>query len=259
MNPPSARDFQVDLLPVRSFATLNGLAEAAAEDAAAVLTAAIARSGRARAIIATGNSQDLFLEKLTQRAGIDWGRVELFHMDEYLGMPITHRASFRKYLKERVFDRVHPAQAHYLEGDALEPLKAIRAYAAALESAPIDLCCLGIGENGHLAFNDPAVADFADPEAIKIIKLDEKCRLQQVGEGHFPNLDAVPAYAITLTIPTLCRVGRMIAVVPERRKAEAVKASLEGPVSPACPGSFLRRQPHAVLYLDADSSSLLTR
>jgi glucosamine-6-phosphate deaminase len=249
----------VDLLPVRSFATLNGLAEAAAEDAAAVLTAAIARSGRARAIIATGNSQDLFLEKLTQRAGIDWGRVELFHMDEYLGMPITHRASFRKYLKERVFDRVHPAQAHYLEGDALEPLKAIRAYAAALESAPIDLCCLGIGENGHLAFNDPAVADFADPEAIKIIKLDEKCRLQQVGEGHFPNLDAVPAYAITLTIPTLCRVGRMIAVVPERRKAEAVKASLEGPVSPACPGSFLRRQPHAVLYLDADSSSLLTR
>lgn len=257
MIPSPVKSFQVDRLPVRKFATLADMAAAAAEDAAGVLIAAIQQRGKARAIIATGNSQDLFLEKLTQRAGIDWSKVELFHMDEYLGMAITHRASFRKYLKERVFDRVRPAGAHYLEGDALEPLKAIRAYAAALAAAPIDLCCLGIGENGHLAFNDPPVADFADAEAIKIVKLDEKCRLQQVGEGHFPNLDAVPSYAITLTIPTLCKVGRMIAVVPEKRKAVAVRDSLEGPIAPACPGSFLRQQPHAVLYLDADSSSLL--
>jgi glucosamine-6-phosphate deaminase len=259
MNPSPVRSFQVDQLPVRVFGPLADMAAAAAADAAAVLKAAVAKSGRARAIIATGNSQDLFLEKLTQTAGIDWSKIELFHMDEYLGMPMTHRASFRKYLKERVFDRVRPAGANYLEGDALEPLKAIRAYAQALAALPIDLCCLGIGENGHLAFNDPPVADFYDPEAIKIVKLDEQCRRQQVGEGHFPSLDVVPMYAITLTIPTLCQVGCMIAVVPEKRKAAAVKASLEGPIAPACPGSFLRRQPHAVLYLDADSSSLLTR
>ena len=253
------RSFHVDQLPVRIFATLPDLAAAAAEDAAAVLIAAIAARGRARAIIATGNSQDQFLDCLTRRAGINWAKVELFHMDEYLGMPVTHPASFRRYLKQRVFDRVHPGAAHYLEGDALEPLKAMRDYAAALAAAPVDLCCLGIGENGHLAFNDPPVADFTDPETIKLVKLDEKCRRQQVGEGHFPNLDAVPAYAITLTIPALCRVGRMIAVVPEKRKAEAVRASLEGPIATACPGSFLRRQAHAVLYLDADSASLLAR
>lgn len=253
------KSFSVDRLPVRIFASIPELASSAADDAAAVLKEAIAARGRARAIIATGNSQDQFLAQLVERPGIAWGKVELFHMDEYLGMPITHPASFRRYLKEKVFDRVKPGAAHFLDGDALEPLKAMRAYAAALASAPVDLCCLGIGENGHLAFNDPPVADFADPEAIKLVKLDEKCRRQQVGEGHFPNLDAVPAYAITLTIPALCRAGRMIAVVPERRKAEAVKASLEGPIATACPGSFLRQQAHATLYLDAESSSLLKR
>lgn len=251
------KSFSVDRLPVRIFPTLPGLAANAADDAAAILIAAVAARGRARAIIATGNSQDQFLDQLVTRPGIAWAKVELFHMDEYLGMPMTHPASFRRYLKQRVFDRVKPGAAHYLEGDALEPLKAMREYAAQLASAPVDLCCLGIGENGHLAFNDPPVADFADPEAIKLVKLDEKCRRQQVGEGHFPNLDAVPAYAITLTIPALCRVGRMIAVVPEKRKAAAVQASLEGPISTACPGSFLRRQAHATLYLDADSASRL--
>lgn len=257
MSTAPARSFTAGRLPVRIFASLPDLAAAAADDAAQVLSSAIAQRGRARAIIATGNSQDLFLEQLTRRPGIDWKKVELFHMDEYLGMPMTHRASFRKYLKERVFDRVNPAQAHYLEGDALEPLKAIRAYAAALASAPIDLCCLGIGENGHIAFNDPDVADFNDPEPIKIVKLDEKCRRQQVGEGHFPNIDAVPSYAITLTIPALCRVGRMIAVVPEKRKAVAVQGSLEGPIATSCPGSYLRQQAHCTLYLDPDSASLL--
>ena len=253
------KTFHADRLPVRIFSTLPELAASAADDAAAILIAAIATRGRARAILATGNSQDQFLGQLVERPGIAWSKVELFHMDEYLGMPITHPASFRRYLKQKVFDRVKPGAAHYLEGDALEPLKAMRDYAAALASAPVDLCCLGIGENGHLAFNDPPVADFSDPETIKLVKLDDKCRRQQVGEGHFPNLDAVPAYAVTLTIPALCRVGRMIAVVPEKRKAEAVKASVEGPVTTACPGSFLQKQAHAVLYLDADSASLLKR
>ncbi len=121
----------------------------------------------------------------------------------------------------------------------------------------VDVCCLGVGENGHIAFNDPPVADFADPRPIKLVRLDEACRLQQVGEGHFPSLAAVPQYAYTLTIPTLCAARSLICVVPERRKAEAVRSMLEGPVSPACPASWLRRQPHATLYLDADSASLL--
>ena len=251
------RSFVADQLPVRIHAGQADLAADAAADAAEVLTRALAARGRARAIIATGNSQDQFLARLTTMPGIDWSKVELFHMDEYLGMSMSHPASFCRYLKERVFDIVKPAAAHLLEGDALEPLKAMRAYADALQAAPIDLCCLGIGENGHIAFNDPPVVEFADPEVLKIVKLDEKCRLQQVGEGHFPSLDAVPSYAITLTIPTLCNVGRMIAVVPERRKAEAVRDALEGPVATACPGSHLRGQAHCTLYLDDESSSLL--
>jgi glucosamine-6-phosphate deaminase len=176
------RSFVADQLPVRIHAGQADLAADAAADAAEVLTRALAARGRARAIIATGNSQDQFLARLTTMPGIDWSKVELFHMDEYLGMSMSHPASFRRYLKERVFDIVKPAAAHLLEGDALEPLKAMRAYADALQAAPIDLCCLGIGENGHIAFNDPPVAEFADPEVLKIVKLDEKCRLQQVGE-----------------------------------------------------------------------------
>lgn len=249
--------FKADALSVRILPTTSAMAAAAADEVADIFKTAIEERGRARAIIGTGNSQDRFLEHLLRRPGIDWSRVEFFHMDEYLGMSIEHSASFRHYLRERVANVVHPGASHYLDGDAMEPLKAMQDYAAALDSAPIDVCCLGIGENGHIAFNDPPVADFEDPEALKIVKLDDKCRQQQVGEGHFPDLDAVPMYAITLTVPTLCRVRRMVTVVPERRKAEAVKASLEGPVSTDCPGSFLRRQAHATLYLDADSASLL--
>lgn len=257
MTTLAKREFQVDALQVRQFPNESKLAQAASHEAAKVLRAAITKRNSARAIIATGNSQAKFLEILTQTPGIDWSKVELFHMDEYLGMPMEHAASFRRYLKEHVFDIVRPGAAHYLEGDGLEPIKVIREYAAALNAAPIDLCCLGIGENGHIAFNDPAVADFDDPEPIKIVKLDTTCRQQQVGEGHFPNIEAVPTYAITLTIPTLCRVKHMITIVPERRKANAVRDALEGAIQTGCPASYLRRQSHAVLYIDSDSGSLL--
>ena len=247
----------MDRLPVRIFSTLTDLAAAAAEDAATVLLAAIAANGRARAIIATGNSQDEFLGRLTQWAGIDWSRIELFHMDEYLGMPMTHPASFRRYLKQRVFDRVHPGAAHYLEGDALEPLKAMRDYAAQLAAAPVELCCLGIGENGHLAFNDPPVADFDDPRGVKIVALEPASRRQQVGEGHFATIDEVPTHAITVTIPALLRADRVLVFVPEARKAQSVRDALYGPISSTCPASILRRQTNATLYLDAESSTLL--
>lgn len=249
--------FTAGALSVRAMPTTAAMAEAAARDAAEILKAAIEKRGRARAIVGTGSSQDRFLERLVSWPEINWSRVEFFHMDEYLGMSMEHTASFRRYLKQNVADVVQPAAAHYLEGDAMEPLKAMHQYAAALDSAPIDVCCLGIGENGHIAFNDPDVADFDDPETLKIVKLDEKCRQQQVGEGHFPDINAVPTYAITLTVPTLCRAEKLIIVVPDRRKAEAVKAALEDPVGTTCPASHLRTQSHATLYLDADSAALL--
>ena len=150
-----------------------------------------------------------------------------------------------------------PKAFHYVGGDADQPVAECRRYEALLRAQPMDLCCLGIGENGHLAFNDPPVASFDERDWVKIVKLDVGCRQQQVGEGHFPNLDAVPQYAITLTIPALCAAKRVLAIVPEKRKAPAVKASLRGPVSTACPGSFLRTQKHATLFLDQESASLL--
>jgi glucosamine-6-phosphate deaminase len=178
-------------------------------------------------------------------------------MDEYLGLPASHPASFRRYMRERVESKLKPRAFHYIEGDALLPLDECDRYTRLLEAQPIDLCCLGIGENGHLAFNDPAVANFQDPRKVKIVQLDLVCRQQQAGEGHFPSVEDVPPYAITLTIPALCSARKMLCVAPEKRKAKAVRDALRGPVSPACPASILRQQPHATLFLDTDSASLL--
>ena len=252
-----ARAFTVDALPVRVHSTEAALAGDAALTARDLLCAAIESKGQAAAILATGNSQLQFLDSLVALGGVDWSRVTLFHMDEYLGLDDHHRASFRRYMRERVEARVRPLQFHYLAGDTLLPLTECERYTRLLLAQPIDLCCLGIGENGHIAFNDPPVADFADAHKVKLVKLDEDCRLQQVGEGHFPNLDAVPLYAFTLTIPMLCSARQMLCIVPERRKAQAVRDALRGPIHERCPASFLRRQSHCALYLDAGSASLL--
>ena len=260
-NPPGphspVKNFKADALAIRIYQTPDDLAQDAAAMAQRHLYETLARQGSASVIFATGNSQLQFLDALVALGGVDWSRVTLFHMDEYLGIDANHRASFRRYLRERVESRVKPKQFHYLEGDALLPLKECERYTKLLSAQPIDLCCLGIGENGHLAFNDPPVADFKDPHPVKLVKLDEACRQQQVGEGHFPNLEAVPQYAFTLTIPTLCSARRMLCIVPERRKARAVKETLRGPIRPACPASFLRQQSHCTLFLDGDSASLV--
>jgi len=251
------KSFQADALGVRVYRTPGELARDAATMAQRQLQEAQSRQGTASVILATGNSQLQFLDALAALGGVDWPRVTLFHMDEYLGIDANHSASFRRYLRERVESRVKPGRFHYIEGDALLPLKECDRYAKLLAAQPIDLCCLGIGENGHLAFNDPPVADFNDAHPVKLVKLDAACRQQQVGEGHFPNLDAVPQYAFTLTIPTLCSARRMLCIVPEQRKARAVKDALRGPLSPACPASFLRQQSHCTLFLDNDSASLV--
>lgn len=221
------------------------------------LTETLARQGSAAVILATGNSQIRFLRRLVDAGGLDWSRITLFHMDEYLGVPADHPACFRHYMKERVETLVKPKAFHYIGGDAELPLDECARYTGLLKAQPIDLVCLGVGENGHLAFNDPPVARFDDPHWVKLVKLDDECKMQQVREGHFPNLGAVPPYAFTLTIPALCSPRKMICVAPETRKAKPIQAALQGPVSTACPASFLRRQAHCDLLLDVDSASLL--
>ena len=244
-------------LPVRIYAREVDLAQDVALIARDYLSGVLAQQPTAAVILATGNSQIKFLEALIALGGVDWSRLTLFHMDEYLGITRDHSASFRRYMRERFEARVKPGKFNYLEGDALQPLEECDRYTRLLTAQPIDLCCLGIGENGHIAFNDPPVAEFDDRHKVKLVKLDEACRQQQVGEGHFPSLESVPRYAFTLTIPMLCSARRMLCIAPEKRKARAVKATLQDPISTACPASILRRQSHATLFLDADSASLL--
>ncbi|MCX8154934.1 MAG: glucosamine-6-phosphate deaminase [Verrucomicrobiae bacterium] len=250
--------FKVEALAVRVYDSQPAMAAAAAAEVRDYLAAVLAAQGQARVILASAASQEQFLAALTALPGVEWGRVRLFHMDEYLGISAEHPASFRRFLRERVELKVRPLAFHYIQGEALEPLQEIERYTALLSEGPVDLCCLGIGENGHIAFNDPPVADFADRRVMKLVQLDERCRRQQVGEGAFPNLAAVPQYAYTLTVPALCAARKMVCVVPERRKAEAVRLALAGPVSTQCPASILRRQPQAVLYLDAESAAELS-
>jgi glucosamine-6-phosphate deaminase len=251
------KTFSADALPVRIYENQQSLASDVARMAQAHLSETLSRQGTARVILATGNSQIQFLETLIKLGGIDWSKVTLFHMDEYLGIDPKHKASFRLYMRERVEGRIRPKVFHYLEGDALLPLSEVERYTSLLAEAPIDLCCLGVGENGHIAFNDPPVADFNDKHRVKLVKLDDGCKMQQVREGHFASLETVPPYAFTLTIPALCAAKKMLCICPETRKAQAIKAMLQGPISTACPASWLRNQAHCTLFLDRDSAALL--
>jgi glucosamine-6-phosphate deaminase len=251
------RDFKVDELSVHVRDDVADLARAAAVEAVDELCVAIDDRGEANVMLATGNSQLVFLAELVKYAGIDWSRVTAFHMDEYVGLPPTHSASFQRYMRERVAANVPFREFHYLQGDTGDADAEARRYADLLHAHPLDLCCCGIGENGHLAFNDPPVADFDDPLDVKVVALEPESRRQQVGEGHFATVDDVPTHAITVTIPALLRARRVLAIVPEERKAAPVRAALEGPIITACPASSLRTHPDAVLYLDTGSASLL--
>ncbi len=230
---------------------------AAAEKAAQVIRAAISNHGRARVIGATGNSQIPLVEALTKQ-DIDWTSVELFHMDEYAGMMPDHPSSFRYWIRTRIEEKVHPWRTHYLRGDAQDIEAEMRRYAQLLTAAPIDVAFVGFGENGHIAFNDPPVADFHDPETVKMITLDEACRRQQAGEGHFKDVDSVPPHALTITCTGLFRAEAWVCNVPDLRKAQAVKNALEGPVNESCPASLVRRHPNSYVFLDFGSASLLS-
>ncbi len=254
---PPVVERQVDDLVVQVHADPGALARAAADEAAEVLRAAAEERGVAHAMFATGNSQLAFVDALvTDTPDVPWAASVVFHMDEYVGVGPEHPAGFQRWIRERIADRAHPRAVHYVDGLA-DPAAECARYARLLEEHPLDLCCLGIGENGHLAFNDPPVADFFDPLDVKEVELERACRQQQVNEGHFADLSAVPTHALTVTVPALLRAKRVIAVVPEARKAEPVHAALHDEISPACPATALRTKPGATLHLEPDSAALL--
>jgi glucosamine-6-phosphate deaminase len=240
---------------LRVFEDKVGVGESAAKQAAAAISRAIAERGVARVVAASAMSQVQFLDALVAAPGIDWTKVELFHLDEYIGLPMTHPASFCKYLNERLISKTGIIKLHLLNGEA-DPKEVIRETNAAISSAPIDVSFVGIGENGHLAFNDPP-ADFETEEPYIIVNLDHDCRQQQVGEGWFANLDTVPKQAISMSIQQVLKAKEILAVVPDTRKAKAIKACFDGGISNLAPASILRTHPNATVYLDTNSAALL--
>jgi len=240
---------------VRRFATRQAMAQAASAHAAAAIRRAIDSHGRARIIVATGASQFEFLEDLTANQAVDWTRVTLFHLDEYVGLPIEHPASFRRYILDRVIRKTSLQQYLLLDGEG-DVREVCRQAGAALNSAPVDVAFVGIGENGHLAFNDPP-ADFATDEPYIIVQLDDACRRQQVGEGWFGSISEVPQSALSMSVRQILKSREIICVVPDERKAAPVKAALEGPVTPDVPASALRGHGNVTIYLDAASAALL--
>ena len=245
---------KIDSLPVNVFKNNEEMGRAAATEAATVIQKAIAQKGSASIIIATGNSQLSFLSALALEKNLDWSKVSVFHMDEYVGLPPGHSASFPTFLQEHFLKNLKVAAFYPVTATRGELESDCAEYAKLLRAHPADLCAMGIGENGHIAFNDPPFAEFNDPVLVKVVRLDQVSRRQQVGEGHFKTIDDVPTHAVTLTIPALLAAESILCIVPESRKADAVLSTLTGPVSEDCPASILRTTPQAILYLDSDSA-----
>lgn len=245
-----------DSLSVKIYDSREKMGAAAARDAAECLKKLLGKKDAVNCIFAAAPSQKEFLDALTKEPGIDWSRVHGFHMDEYCGLPQGSEGTFSRFLLNAIFTRVPFGSVHLIdaEGDAGQEC---RRYARLLQEHPADIVFMGIGENGHVAFNDPPVADFADRELVKKVELDEICRRQQVNDGCFPSIEKVPTHALTITVPGLMTAAYQFCIVPGKRKAQAVKDTLTGPVKETCPASILRRQEGACLYLDKDSASLL--
>ncbi len=240
------------------YATKEEMAAAAANGAAQAIRSAIRKKDQANIILPSGASQIEMLRHLVASEDVDWFKVVMFHLDEYLGFGPDHPASFRKYLQERFVDRVGPLRATYfIQGEAEDPYAECRRVGAILQNHPIDVACIGIGENGHLAFCDPP-ADFETQEPFLVVQLDERDRRQQFGEGWFETFEQVPTRAISMSIPQILKSKQLIVTVPDSRKAEAVKNALEGPVTPQCPSSILRRHKNCLLFMDEPAAALLS-
>jgi glucosamine-6-phosphate deaminase len=244
-------------MQIRLFDDRATLGAAAAAHAAAILRGAIQAHGRARMVAATGSSQFEMLDALSAAPGIDWARVELFHLDEYVGLRADHPASFRRFLRDRLTSRVGIRIVHWLDGDG-DVEAVIRESGRAIQELPIDLALTGIGENGHLAFNDPP-ANFETEEPFLVVSLDDASRRQQVGEGWFASLTDVPRRAVTMSVRQVMRSREILCLVPDSRKAAAVHACLDGPVTPMAPASALQGHPNVTVYLDPESAALLRR
>lgn len=248
----------VEKLVVKVFSSREDMGKAAADNAAAWLRELLKVKGEASLMFAAAPSQNEFLAALAVAPGIDWGRVTAFHMDEYIGLDPVHPAGFGNFLDRHIWGRLPLGKVHYLGGQEGAPEDIAAAYAHLLAEYPIDGCFMGVGENGHIAFNDPPVADFADSSMVKLVELDLACRTQQVNDGCFPALEEVPTHALTVTVPGIMAADRLFCMVPGARKADAVRQMLEGPVEEACPASILRRHPNACLYLDEEAAAQLT-
>lgn len=251
-------------LPEKPVTTIHpdriAMGEAAARLVHEEICRVVAEKGMARMVMACAPSQDFYyaaLIPLARRSPDVWRRVEVFHMDEYAGIRGDDPQSFRHYLRSHFLDHVEIAAFHPILGEAEDITREARRYAALLDAAPIDVISMGIGENGHIAFNDPPVADFNDPLRVKLVELDPVCRQQQVNDGCFPSLEAVPRHALTLTLPVFAAAGMLACIVPTVRKAQAVKDALLGPIGVACPATLLREHPRSHLFLDAAAASLL--
>lgn len=252
---PDSKHLQIDSLTVKIYNSSTDLAIGAATLAQNYLQSLLNKQETVSVVLATGNSQLQFLDLLVTALDIDWSRIVLYHLDEYLGIAAEHPGSFRYYLQEKVGNKINPRQFHFIEGDAAQPLAECRRYSNLLQRKPIDLCLLGIGDNGHLAFNEPSVADFGDRNTIKLVKLETETRQQQVNGGYFPDLESVPQYAYTLTISTICQAKKIFCLAPGVHKAEVVKKTLKAAINTNFPATILRTQPQATLFCDSDSFS----
>lgn len=248
---------QFDKLKVQVYENRDEMGRAAAGSVAAKLRELLAANEEVRMVFASAPSQSDFLKYLVQERDIDWSRVTVFHLDEYVGASLDDDYSFAKFIKDHVVDKVHPGKVFYLNGKNPDIELECQRYAQLLSEKPIDIVCLGIGENGHIAFNEPHEADFNDPKLVKHVALDEKCRAQQFHDFKFASMDDVPRYAITMTVPAIMAAKYLYCIVPTERKAEAVRAALTGPVTEKCPSSILRTHDRAVLFLDKDAAKMV--
>lgn len=240
------------------YKTKQQMATAAAAAAAEKIRKAITKKAQANIVLATGVSQFEVLESLVNAESLDWSKVVMFHLDEYIGLGIEHPASFRKYLKQRFVNKVGSLKAvHFINGEAADCQKECHRLSQIIAQRPIDLTMAGIGENGHLAFNDPP-ADFETEQPYIIVNLDQKCRQQQLGEGWFKTLEDVPKQAISMSIQQIIKSSCLVVSVPDKRKAEAAKAALEGPVTNMCPASILQQHQNCKIFLDENAASLLS-
>jgi glucosamine-6-phosphate deaminase len=251
----SFKKWQVDELSVLAYESPEIMVQNVAISVQKHLQQCIAQKGSANIILATGNSQIQFLDKLIKLGELDWSKITCFHLDEFLGISAEHPGSFRRYLREKVENKVNLQTFHYIQGDSLEPIAECDRYSQLLQAREIDLCCLGIGENGHIAFNEPEIANFNDPRSVKLTKLAETTLKQQVNGVYFTSIETVPNYAFTLTIPAICQARKIVCLAAGKSKSPVIKSLLESQIDPKFPATILRTQPQATLFVDREAAS----